>query len=140
MDNLKGLNGVERITSVSSENSGNITVEIEEELDINSATWEKCGRQSTNHLSMEPLVVYKQEPRSTINFALTAKIKLSLNLNKLGVKLRMSLELYQEFLKSVSLDIQMKKLKLQLIEQLMTYFNDVAQAVAKSNIIVTGGG
>ena len=27
-DNLKGLRGVERVTSVSSENSGNITVEI----------------------------------------------------------------------------------------------------------------
>ena len=34
-DNLKGLRGVERVTSISRENSGSITVEVEEELDIN---------------------------------------------------------------------------------------------------------
>ena len=34
-DNLKGLIGVERVTSVSRENSGNITVEIEKGRDIN---------------------------------------------------------------------------------------------------------
>jgi len=33
-DNLKGLNGVERVTSTSRENSGNINVEIEKGKDI----------------------------------------------------------------------------------------------------------
>ena len=33
-DNLKGLAGVERVTSVSRENSGSITVEVEKERDI----------------------------------------------------------------------------------------------------------
>ena len=112
-DNLKGLNGVERITSVSSENSGNITVEIEEELDINFMLLEvknAVDRVPNYPSGMEPLVVYKQEPtRSTINFALTAKNKTLLELKQMGVKLRMSSELYQAFHKSVSLDTQMKK-------------------------------
>ena len=34
-DNLKGLIGVERVTSISRENSGSITVEVEKERDIN---------------------------------------------------------------------------------------------------------
>ena len=87
-DNLKGLRGVERVTSVSSENNGNITVEIEEELDINFMLLEvknAVDRVPSYPTGMEPLVVYKQEPqRSTINFALTAENKTLLELKKIG--------------------------------------------------------
>ena len=79
-DNLKGLVGVERVTSVSRENSGNITVEVEEDLDINFMLLEvknAVDRVPSYPTGMEPLVVSKQEPqRSTINFALTQIIKL----------------------------------------------------------------
>ena len=87
-DNLKGLRGVERVTSVSSENTGYITVEIEEELDINFMLLEvknAVDRVPSYPTGMEPLVVYKQEPqRSTINFALTAENKTLLELKKIG--------------------------------------------------------
>ena len=75
-DNLKGLVGVERVTSISRENSGSITVEVEKELDINFMLLEvknAVDRVPSYPTGMEPLVVSKQEPvRATINFALTA--------------------------------------------------------------------
>ena len=146
-DNLKGLNGVERITSVSSENSGNITVEIEEELDINFMLLEvknAVDRVPNYPSGMEPLVVYKQEPtRSTINFALTAKNKTLLELKQIGRQIENELRAIPGISQiSVSgypdeeIEIAVDRNKLLAYD---LSFNDVAQAVAKSNIIVTGG-
>ena len=42
-DNLKGLRGVERVTSISRENSGSITVEVEEDLDGLADALKKLG-------------------------------------------------------------------------------------------------
>ena len=59
-DNLKGLIGVERITSVSRENSGSIIVEVEKELDINFMLLEvknAVDRVPSYPIGMEPLVV-----------------------------------------------------------------------------------
>ena len=80
-DNLKGLIGVERVTSISRENSGSITVEVEKERDINFMLLEvknAVDRVPSYPIGMEPLVVSKQEQiRSTINFSLTGDNTLS---------------------------------------------------------------
>ena len=76
-DNLKGLQGVDRVTSTALENSGTITVEIEKGesldfmlLDIKNAV----DRVSSFPVGMEPLVVAKQEAiRETISFAISGK-------------------------------------------------------------------
>ena len=146
-DNLKGLRGVERVTSVSSENNGNITVEIEEELDINFMLLEvknAVDRVPSYPTGMEPLVVYKQEPqRSTINFALTAENKTLLELKKIGRQIENELRSIPGISQiSVSgypdeeIEIAVDRNKLLAFG---LSFNDVAQAVAKSNIIITGG-
>ncbi|NNK55059.1 MAG: efflux RND transporter permease subunit, partial [Flavobacteriaceae bacterium] len=74
-DNLKGLRGVERVTSVSRENSGNINVEIEKGEDIDFMLLEvknAVDRVPTFPTGMEPLVVAKQEAiRQTIEFAVS---------------------------------------------------------------------
>ncbi|MDA7568019.1 efflux RND transporter permease subunit, partial [Flavobacteriaceae bacterium] len=74
-DNLKGLNGVERVTSTSRENSGNINVEIEKGKDIDFMLLEvknAVDRVPSFPVDMEPLVVAKQEPaRPTITFAIS---------------------------------------------------------------------
>ena len=72
-DNLKGLNGVERVTSTSRENSGSINVEIEKGKDIDFMLLEvknAVDRVPSFPAGMEPLVVAKREPsRPTITFS-----------------------------------------------------------------------
>ncbi|MFT6829112.1 MAG: multidrug efflux pump subunit AcrB, partial [Roseivirga sp.] len=76
-DNLKGLVGVDRVTSVSNENSGRITVEIEKGRDIDvmlSEVKNAVDRVPSYPSGMEPLVVSKTEStRETIGFALSGK-------------------------------------------------------------------
>ena len=146
-DNLKGLRGVERVTSVSSENSGNITVEIEEELDINFMLLEvknAVDRVPTYPTGMEPLVVYKQEPtRSTINFALTAKNQTLLELKQIGRQIENDLRAIPGISQITVSGYPDEEIEIAVDRnKLLAYdlsFNDVAQAVAKSNIIITGG-
>jgi len=74
-DNLKGLNGVERVTSTSRENSGSISVEIEKGKDIDFMLLEvknAVDRVPSFPAGMEPLVVAKREPsRPTITFSVS---------------------------------------------------------------------
>ena len=76
-DNLKGLKGIERVTSVSRENGGSITVEIEsgEDIDVLLAEVKNAVDRVPNFpTGMEPLVVAKQERvRQTIDFAISGE-------------------------------------------------------------------
>ncbi|MEM6720298.1 MAG: efflux RND transporter permease subunit [Bacteroidota bacterium] len=76
-DNLKGLNGVERVTSTSNENSGVINVEISKGEDIDFMLLEiknAVDRVPTFPTGMEPLVVAKREAvRETISFAISGE-------------------------------------------------------------------
>lgn len=76
-DNLKGLNGVERVTSTSRENSGNINVEIQKGKDIDFMLLEvknAVDRVPSFPVGMEPLIVAKQEAlRPTITFSISGK-------------------------------------------------------------------
>ena len=76
-DNLKGLEGVERVTSTSRENSGSINVEIEKGRDIDFMLLEvknAVDRVPTFPSEMEPLIVSKLEAvRQTITFALSGE-------------------------------------------------------------------
>ena len=74
-DNLKGLNGVDRVTSTSRENSGNINVEIEKDKNIDFMLLEvknAVDRVPTFPVGMEPLIVSKLEAlRPTITFSIS---------------------------------------------------------------------
>ena len=76
-DNLKGLQGVDRVTSTSRENSGTINVEIEQNQDIDFMLLQvknAVDRVPTFPSGMEPLVVSKLEVvRPTIGFAISGK-------------------------------------------------------------------
>ena len=70
-DNLKGLNGVERVTSTSKENSGSINVEIEKGKDIDFMLLEvknAVDRVPSFPVGMEPLVVAKRQPFKTYHY------------------------------------------------------------------------
>lgn len=90
-DNLKGLIGVDRVTSTSRENGGSIIVEIESGEDINDMLAEvknAVDRVPNFPTGMEPLVVAKQERiRQTIDFAISGdQIELS-SLKQIGRQL-----------------------------------------------------
>jgi len=76
-DNLKGLEGVDRVTSNSRENSGVINVEIEKGRDIDFMLLEvknAVDRVPSFPSGMEPLVVSKLETvRQTISFAISGE-------------------------------------------------------------------
>lgn len=79
-ENLKGITGVERITSVSSENSGNVKVEVlkgyETDIvleDVKNAV----NRVNSFPVGMEPIVIFKQENLGrAIDFALSGEVDL----------------------------------------------------------------
>lgn len=79
-ENLRGIHGMDRFTSVSRENSGRITVELFEWADINEVLVDV--ENAVNRISdfpdrMDRPVVYKQEMLNpTISIALTGEIPL----------------------------------------------------------------
>ena len=146
-DNLKGLIGVERITSVSSENSGSIIVEVEKERDINFMLLEvknAVDRVPSYPTGMEPLVVSKREEiRSTINFAVTGENMSLLTLKKIGRQIENDLRAIDGISQINVSGYPQEEIEIAVNEsQLLAYglsFSSIAQSVAKSNIIVTGG-
>jgi multidrug efflux pump subunit AcrB len=146
-DNLKGLTGIDRVTSVSRENSGTITVEILKGFNIDVILQDvknAVDMVPSYPAGMEPLVVYKKENlRETISFTVSGE----------GVDLRT--------LKQIAREIENDLRKLDGISQveitgypeeeieiavrendLLAYnltYAEVASAVASENILVTGG-
>jgi len=79
-ENLKGLTGVERVTSTSSENSANINVEVLKGFDTDVILQDvknAVDRVSSFPVSMEPLVIFKRENLGfAINFAISGDVPL----------------------------------------------------------------
>lgn len=146
-DNLKGLAGVERVTSVSRENSGSITVEVEKERDIDFMLLQvknAVDRVPSFPSGMEPLVVSKQEQiRSTINFALSGENIPLLTLKNIARQVENDIRAMEGISQIEITGYPEEEIEIAVEEnKLLAYklsFTAVAQAVAKANIIVTGG-
>ncbi|MFC7444808.1 efflux RND transporter permease subunit [Mesoflavibacter profundi] len=146
-DNLKGLKGIDRVTSVSRENSGTITVEIEkgESLDFMLLEVKNAvDRVPSFPTGMEPLVVSKQEAvRETISFALSGKDIPLVTLKQLARQVETDLRAI-DGISQISIsgfpdeEIEIAVDELDLLAYNLT-FNDVATAVSNANILVTGG-
>ncbi|WP_459212378.1 efflux RND transporter permease subunit [Aquimarina rhabdastrellae] len=146
-NNLKGIVGVDRVTSTSSENTASITVETLSEYDINTVLADvknAVDKVPNFPVGMEPPVVSKIENISeTISFVITGK------------------EVSLKSLKDIARTIENDLLRLDGISQvtisgfpdeeieiavreneLKAYditFQQLADVVANSNIITTGG-
>ena len=146
-DNLKGLAGVERVTSVSRENSGSITVEVEKERDIDFMLLQvknAVDRVPSFPTGMEPLVVAKQEQiRSTINFGLSGNNIPLLSLKKIARQVENDIRAMEGISQIEITGYPEEEIEIAVEEsKLLAYklsFTAVAQAVAQANIIVTGG-
>jgi len=146
-DNLKGLVGIDRVTSVSRENSANITVEIEKGRKIDvlvSDVKNAVDRVPSFPTGMEPPIIAKRENiRTTINFILSGE----------GV----SLKTLKDYARNIENDIRgmegisqitlsgfpNEEIEIAVRENDLLAYNlsiqQVASAVQKSNLLITGG-
>ncbi|MFP2997155.1 efflux RND transporter permease subunit [Spongiivirga sp. MCCC 1A20706] len=146
-DNLKGLEGVDRVTSVSRENSGNINVEIEKGEDIDFMLLEvknAVDRVPTFPTGMEPLVVSKLEAvRPTITFAISGENIPLTTLKQIGRQVENDLRAIDGISQINITGYPDEEIEIAVNEgSLLAYnisFNEVSQAVSRSNILTTGG-
>ncbi|MCM4150825.1 AcrB/AcrD/AcrF family protein [Arenibacter sp. N53] len=146
-DNLKGLEGVDRVTSTSRENSGIINVEIEKGRDIDFMLLEvknAVDRVPSFPTGMEPLVVSKLETvRQTISFAISGEnISLSA-LKQIGRQIENDIRAMEGISQISITGYPAEEIEIAVNENnLLAYnvsFEEVAQAVSNANILVTGG-
>ncbi|MTE26677.1 efflux RND transporter permease subunit [Winogradskyella ouciana] len=146
-DNLKGLNGIERVTSTSRENSGNINVEIEKGKDIDFMLLEvknAVDRVPTFPVGMEPLIVAKQEAlRPTITFAISGNNIPLATLKQIGRQVENDLRGIDGISQIQISGYPQEEIEIAVNEtSLLAYnltFSEVAQAVNQASLITTGG-
>lgn len=146
-DNLKGLNGVERVTSTSRENSGSINIEIEKGRDIDFMLLEiknAVDRVPSFPTGMEPLVVAKREAvRETISFAISGdKIPLA-TLKQIGRQVENDLRGIDGISQISISGYPDEEIEIAINEtNLLAYnlsFAEVSQAINEASLITTGG-
>lgn len=146
-DNLKGVIGVDRVTSVSNENSGRITVEIEKGQDIDLMLQEvknAVDRVPSYPSGMEPLVVNKREAvRPTISFALSGTDVPLKTLKQISREIENDLRAIDGISQVAVSGFPAEEIEIAVREKDLLAFNlsfaQVAQAVSRENILVTGG-
>lgn len=146
-DNLKGLVGVDRVTSVSNENSGNVTVEIEKGRDIDimlSEVKNAVDRVPSYPSGMEPLVVSKNENvRETISFSVSGENLELRTLKEIARLIENDLRGIEGISQVEITGYPAEEIEIAVREKdLQAYdltFDQVAQTVARENILVTGG-
>ncbi|MBC2837763.1 efflux RND transporter permease subunit [Robiginitalea sp. SC105] len=146
-DNLKGLEGVERVTSTSRENSGTINIEIEKGRDIDFMLLEvknAVDQVPTFPGGMEPLVVSKQRPvRQTISFAISGEQVPLATLKQIGRQIENDIRGMEGISQIAVSGFPQEEIEIAVNEKnLLAYnltFDDVSRAVANANILVTGG-
>ena len=146
-DNLKGIVGVERVTSVSRENSASVNVEVEKGKNIDvvlSDVKNAVDRVASFPSGMEPPVIAKVENnRPTISFTISGE--------------NVSLKALKQYARNVENDIRGiegisqvavsgypdEEIEIAVRENDLRAFNlsitEVANAVRNSNILITGG-
>ncbi|NRB61451.1 MAG: efflux RND transporter permease subunit [Saprospiraceae bacterium] len=145
-ENLKGVTGVERVTSVSRENSGTVTVEIFKGYDTDNILQDvknAVDRISSFPVGMEPPVIYKLENLGrAINFAVSGEIDLK-TLKIYARKIEEDL-LAKEGISKVELSgFPEEEIEIAFRERdLRAYnltFTQAASAVRNANLEITGG-
>ncbi|NEV94837.1 efflux RND transporter permease subunit [Psychroflexus sp. YR1-1] len=146
-DNLKGLVGVDRVTSTSRENGGSITVEIDRNEDIDlmlSEVKNAVDRVPNFPSGMEPLVVAKQENiRETFDYFVSGEGVDLATLKQIARQMEYDLRAMDGLSQIEISGYPDEEIEIAVDEDdLLAYnltFAEVAQAVSQSNILTTGG-
>lgn len=146
-DNLKGVTGVERYTSVSSENSATVTVEVLSDFDTDRVL--EDVKNAVNQVpsfptGMEPVVVFKVENLNfCVNFALSGDNVDLLTLKELARKAERDLRNDYGISKITLNGFPDEEIEIAFDENsLRAYgitFQEAANAVSSSNLEITGG-
>jgi multidrug efflux pump subunit AcrB len=146
-DNLRGVTGIERFTSTSSENMGSVHVEVLKGYDIDEAYRDvknAVDQISSFPISMEPIVVSKDENvNPAMGFAISGEgislkslkqiaRKIEDDLRDLGGISKITLSGFPD----EEIEIAVDEDKLRAFD---LSFDKVANAVRKANIDITGG-
>lgn len=145
-DELKGLSGIDRVTSVSRENSATIDVELKKGSDPNELLQEvtnAVSQISSFPAELEDLRVYKQERRDfVVAYSMYGDIELSAlksyaralerELRNKGAASKITLSGFPE--EEIEVGLSESRMRAYGIT-----FTEVADAVANANIKITGG-
>lgn len=146
-ENLKGLEGIDRTTAVARESGGSITVEIEDDYDIDVMLTEvknAVDRVPNFPLGMEPLVVAKQQTsRQTIDFAISGDKVTLKTLKDMAYQIETDLRQLDGISQIELRGFPREEIDIALSQdELLAYdisFQEVADKVRGSNILSTGG-
>lgn len=146
-DNLKGLVGIDRVTSTSRENGGSITVEIDMDEDIDVMLTEvknAVDRVPNFPTGMEPLVVAKQENiRETFDYFVSGEGVDLATLKQIARNMEYDLRAMDGLSQIEISGYPEEEIEIAVDENdLLAYnltFAEVAQAVSQANILTTGG-
>lgn len=146
-DNLKGIEGIDRTTAVARESGGSITIEIEYGEDIDDMLIEvknAVDRVPNFPIGMEPLIVAKNENiRETIEFSVSGKDIPLKTLKDISYKIESDLRMLDGISQIELRGFPNEEIEIALSQDaLLAYnlsFDEVAQKVAASNLLSTGG-
>ena len=146
-DNLKGIIGIDRVTSTSSENSATVTVEILEEFDINDMIQEvknAVDRVPSFPVDMEPPIIAKQERlNEVISLALSGKDVPLRTLKQISHQVEDDIRGMEGISQVQVTGFPQEEIEIAVRENDLRAhnltFNQVALAVARANILTTGG-
>lgn len=145
-DNIRGLVGIERFTSVSSENTATISIEIQDDEDINvilADVKNAVDRVPSFPVDMEPPVIAKIEPLNLgISFTVSGQNVPLRTLKQITRQIEDDLRELGASQIDVSgfpdeeIEIAVREKDLRAFD---LTFSEVASAVARTNILTTGG-
>lgn len=145
-ENLKGLTGLERVTSISSENSASITVEVLKGYDTDIVLQDvknAVDKVSSFPISMEPLTIFKRENLGQVlTFAINGDLPLK-SLKKIGRKVEDELLAIDGLSKIELSGFPDEEIEITFRESdLRAYnitFGEAANVIRNSNLESTGG-
>lgn len=146
-DNLKGIEGVDRITSVSNENAATITVEIEKGYSIDVLLAEvknAVDRVPSFPTGMEPLIVAKQDNHhQTISFSINGDGVTLKNLKHIARSIETDLRAIDGISQIEINGFPTEEIEIAVREKDLLAYNitlkEISNVVAQENILITGG-
>ncbi len=146
-NNLRGVSGLERITSVSSENSATVTVEVKKDYSVSIALEDvknAVNRINSFPVSMEPPIIFKNENLNSVaTYSISGNDISLLSLKELARNIEDDLRSIYAISKINLVGFPDEEIEIAVNEtKLRTYnltFDEVANAVKKANIDITGG-
>ena len=146
-DNLRGLVGIDRVTSVSRENSATITIETLDEYNIDIVLQDvknAVDRVPTFPIGMEPPVISKQESRNeAVSFTVSGSDIPLRTLKQIARDVETELRQIPGISQVELTGFPNEEIEIAVREDDLRGYNltftEVAQAVANANILTTGG-